>query len=198
VQACRRRLGDALRLGRAVTAVDHDGDGFVVRLGGEVPADERTRDLIVALPAVVAGRLFARFDPNLGAVADRVATDGRAFAFFGGSSNAAAPIRGYGILPAADLATPVAEVIFCSEVFPDRALPGRFLIRVELAGPPDVSDTDTLALAERELRAWTGITAGFGLRKLHRFAVEVTDGALAECKARLRDLPRRVPGLTVL
>lgn len=197
-QACRRELGSALRLGRAATAIDHEGAHFVVRVGGEVPAELRATSLTIALPTAAAGQLLGRFDPGLRDAAARIPTIERAFVFFGGNAASAdnAGLRGYGILPATDLTTPVAEVIFCSEVFPNRALPGRFLIRVELAAlPAAASDDDALAIAETELRAWTGIVMPFGLRKLHRFRTEVTDGAFVECRTRLRAIADRVPGL---
>lgn len=192
-QACRRELGRALRVGRAVTTIDR-ADSYLLTLGGEVPAHLSAPELILALPDQAAGRLLGRFDPALAQVAERVTTTSAAMAFFGGSQQEAPTLRGYGIVPAEQVATPVREVIFCSEVFPGRALPGRFLVRVECADPaPD--DDAALAAAERELRLWTGTTAAFGLRKLHRFPHEVADGALAECRARLRALEHRVPGL---
>jgi protoporphyrinogen oxidase len=200
-QACRRELGNTLRLGRAATAIDHDGAHFVIRLGGEVPSELRATTLMVALPTATASELLGRFDPGLAAAAARIRTTERVFAFFGGNAPAtgSAVFRGYGILPAADLPTPVAEVVFCSEVFPNRALPGRFLIRVELAAlPPGTTDDAALTIAENDLRAWTGAAMPFGFCKLHRFRTEVADGAFVECTTRLRALADRVPGLQVV
>jgi protoporphyrinogen oxidase len=199
VQAYRRELGDALRLGRSVVAIDRDAPGtadgaFTVGLGGEVPAVVRARELAVALPAPAAATLLGRFDPALAAAAARVTAAPMAMAFFGGSASEAAELTGYGIVPA----TPgtVREAIFCSQVFAGRALPGRFLARVELAASGDVAAD--LAAAERELRIWTGTRAEFGLRKLHPFAAVSPDGASVEVDARLRELGDRVPGLRVL
>ncbi len=198
-QAFRRELGSSLRLGRTAEAIDHDGDAFVVTLAGEPPAALRAGSLHLAIPAPAAGRLLARFDPALADVAARVRTEPRAFAFLGGDRAAAPELTGYGILLADGLDSPLTEAIFCSEVFPARALPGRFLVRAELASaPPTATDDELLDTAAGELRAWTGTRAEFGLRKLHRFAVPVADGALAECRARLRALPSRVPHLHVV
>ena len=194
-QACRRELGPALRLGRAITAIDSDGELLRLELGGEVPAHVFARELVVALPVATAGALLGRFDPALADAAARVRREPRAFAFFGGDTARAPELAGYGVLPADGLATPMAEAIFCSQVFANRALPGRFLVRCEVAVPDGASDDDVLALAAAELRRWTGTQAPFGLQKLHRFEVEVADGALVETRQRLAALPARVPGL---
>jgi protoporphyrinogen oxidase len=199
VQACRRALGGCLRLGRSVAAVDHDGAEFLVHLAGDPPSTALARALHVALPVATAGRLLARFDPALGEAATRIASTARAFAFFGGDRAAAPELRGYGILAAEDQPSPLAEAIFCSEVFPARALAGRFLVRAELVdAPADASDEALLASAAAELRAWTGIGADFPLQRLHRFAAPDADGAFVECRTRLHALPARVPGLHVL
>lgn len=194
-QACRRELGNALRLGRTITAIDSDGEQLRLDLGGEVPAAVFTSELVVALPTSTAGALLGRFDPALAAVAALVRTEARAFAFFGGDAAAAPELTGYGVLPADGLATPMAEAIFCTQAFANRALPGRFLVRCEVAVPDGATDDEVLVLAAAELRRWTGTQAPFGLQKLHRFEVEVADGALAETRQRLAALPTRVPGL---
>jgi protoporphyrinogen oxidase len=200
-QACRRALGPALRLGRPVTAISPvvAGGGFRVTLGGEAPTELTARALHVALPAAVAGALLGGCDPALPATAGRIAAAPAAFTFLGGDSRPADAAFGYGILAADDLPGPGREAIACSQVFPGRALPGRCLWRVELAGPEaaDADDEAVLAFAERALAEWTGVPSAFGLRKLHRFAAPVADGALVETEARLRELGRRVPGLVV-
>ena len=197
VQACRRDLGTALRLGRAATHIEPGGDGFVVTLGGEVPASVAARRLVLALPVAVACSLLARFDPALADAAGRLQTEPRGHAFFGGSAHEAGVLRGYGVVPADHLDVPLAEVIYCSEVFPGRALSGRFLVRGELVGASLAGDDPAaLATAEAELRRWTGLEAHVGFTKLHRFAVEVQDGAFVECQARLQGLSARLPGLS--
>ncbi len=198
VQACRRELGPTLRLGRAATAIEPAPHGFVVTLGGEVPTPVVARRLVLALPDPVAGSLLLRFDPALADTAGRVRTEPHAFAFFGGTASEAPELRGYGVVPADDLDTPLAEAIFCAQVFPDRALPGRFLVRCEANGAlVGGNDTDVLAVVAAELQRWTGLRAHLGFTKLHRFSVEVADGSLVECRVRLRGLATRVPGLTI-
>jgi hypothetical protein len=130
-------------------------------------------------------------------VAARLAREPRAFAFLGGVGDPP-HLRGYGIAPADGVETPLAEAIFCTQVFAGRALPGRFLVRCELAGEAAAADATALAAAEVELRRFTGTSAEFGFRKVHRFVRDVRDGALAECRARLHTIAGRATGLAIL
>ncbi|MEO6594820.1 MAG: hypothetical protein ABIP94_08720, partial [Planctomycetota bacterium] len=91
-----------------------------------------------------------------------------------------------------------AEVIFCTQVFAGRALPGRFLVRCELSGPAAGDDAHLLAVAEAELRRWTGARCAFPFTKLHRFGAEEQSAALVECRVRLAGLAARAPGLAML
>ncbi|MCC7395807.1 MAG: FAD-dependent oxidoreductase [Planctomycetes bacterium] len=193
-QACRRALGPALRLGREVVAITPAGDRFLVELGGEVRHALTTSELLLAVPPPAAGRHLGNFDPALAEVAQRCESRQVAYAWFGGDRGQAPTLVGYGAVPREDLPSPLAEAICCDQVFPGRALPGRFLVRCELTTPP-ASDDEALNTAATELRRWTGTTAAFGFQKLHRFAVPVLDGAWVECRMRLQHLPRRVPGL---
>jgi hypothetical protein len=152
---------------------------------------------VLALPISAACSLLARFDPALADTASRMQTELRGFAFFGGTASETAELRGYGMVPGDHLDTPLAEIIFCTEVFPGRALPGRFLVRCELVVASLArDDTAALTTAEAELRRWTGLKAHLGFTKLHRFAVQVQDGAFVECRARLLELSARLPGLS--
>jgi len=200
VQACRRELGDVLRLGRAVLRVLPDDDGFAMTLGGDVEATLRARELVVAVDAAAASGLLGGFDPMLPEIGQHIGRERRAFVFLGGLRSAAQELRGYGVLAADDLPDPVLEAIFCTEVFPNRALHDRCLTRVELTGGSDGAlpgdDAALEALAEATLRAWTGTAAEFGFRKTHRFSTPIAGGALTECRIRIAELTRRVPGLS--
>lgn len=197
VQACRRQLGPCLRLGRAVTALAFGEAGFRLELGGEVATRLTTRRLTLGLPTAVAARLLGSFEPALGDAAQRVGQEPRAFVWFGGLAAEAPELRGFGIAPASGVQSPLAELLFASEHFPGRARPGHFLLRAELVSPPGAEDAALMATAEAEVRRWTGTRATFAFRKLHHFAVERPDGALVECRTRLRTLPHRLPGLAL-
>ena len=211
VQACRRELGAALRLGRAalrlgraalrlgraVTEIALSDAGFQIELGGEVPTTLTSKALTVALPTPVAAALFAGFDPALADTADRLERESRAFVFLGGLAGACTALRGYGIVPADGSDSAVTETIFCSNAFPGRDLGGRFLLRCELAGEPAAgADADLVATATAELRRQTGHAAAFGFTKVHRFESTTRDATWAECRVRLLGLATRIAGLT--
>lgn len=200
VQAARHALPNRFRLGRPVARLERADDGeapFVVELGGEVPTRLRSRTVVLALPVAATARLLAPFEPRLAEVAERVRQQPRALVWLGGDEATFPEAAGYGIVPAPDRRSPLAEVIFCSRVFPARALPGRFLVRCEVVLDDGSDDATALAIAERELRAWTGTRAVFALRKVERFAVDADDGALVECRVRMRDVAQRVRGLVL-
>ena len=198
VQACRRELGPLLRLGRTATAIHPFEHGWEVELGGESPSQLSAPHLTLALPVAEAARLLAPLDPELAAVGTRLQCSDRAFAFFGGHTSAAPELQGYGLAATDGLDSPLVEAIFCSEAFPGRALPGRFLVRCELTGPLLAADDDAvLAAAAAELRRWSGVRAPFPFTKLHRFACDLVDAALVECRTRLQGLAARAAGLTI-
>lgn len=197
VQACRRELGATLRLGRAVTAITAGaGGGFRVALAGDPPGEVHARELVVALPLDVTASLLGAFDPALPEVGARLPRQARALVWLGTDAAAMPEAQGYGLVPAADFASPLLEVVFCTQVFAGRALPGRTLVRCEVARPDGADEAAAIAIAERELRHWTGTQATFGLQKATPFVhVDDGDAAAIECRARLRDLAVRVPGL---
>lgn len=195
-QACRRELAAGLRLGREVTQVCPSGQGWIVTLGGEVEEHLVARAVRLCVPPGEAAKLLDGLDPGLADVATRTRRAEGAFVFLGGYQSDLPELTGYGILPADGVATPAAEMIFCSQVFPGRALPGQALVRVELAGPMLAGDDAGLAAAaEAELRAWTGCRGRLHFTKVHRFTTEVVDGASAECRARVDGLTARATGL---
>lgn len=197
-QACRRELGAVLRLGRTATAVQVHAHGFELTLGGEVPGRVRARRLTLALPPAAAGELLAPFDRELAACAGRIGAEPRAFVFLGGHRADAPELHGFGIAPADGVDSPVAETVFCTEVFAQRALPGRLLLRAEVAGAAVAGDdAAVIAAVEAELRRWTGTTAKLPFAKVHRFAVPADAAAEVECRTRLAALAARIDGLSV-
>ena len=121
-----------------------------------------------------------------------------AYVWLGGISKEAPELEGYGVLPHPELKTQLAEVIFCSNVFPNRTMPGRFLIRVETAIDelPD-GDTALLEQVEAEVRRWTKTQAAFGFHKVHRFSTPKHHGTQAECLTRLREIAAEISGLSL-
>ncbi len=219
VQAARRELTDALLLGREAAAFTATDAGFEVELGGEAPATLTTGYLTVAVPGRDALRLLAPFDHTLPALHEQLVTEPRAFVFLGGLASDCEALTGYGIVPTVaarpDGAEPdgsrpanarpnraTVEVIHCSNAFPRRCLPDRFLARSELAGTAvrELDDDGLAARATADLQALTGHAVPFGFTKVHRFdivAPDAADATRAELRTRLRSIADQVPGLTI-
>jgi len=199
VQAYRRELDQCLRLGRAVTQLQaHPEGGFVLTLGGEVPSELHTAEVVLAVATMDAARLLGHLEPELADLSDQAALTERAFVWFGGLTKDAPELRGYGVLPHPEIETSLAEAIICTNVFPRRAMPDRFLLRCETAMAELPEDDDELCrVVEQEVRKWTRTEAAFGFHKVHRFHEPASDGTQAECLARIHEIVGRVPGLAV-
>ena len=198
VQGYRRQLGEVLRLGRRVTSIAPQPDGgFALALGGEVPSELRAQEVVLAIPDVDAADILAPFEPELPQVAARVDCAERAFVWFGGIADQATELSGYGVLPHPSLQSPVAEMIFCTEVFDHRAMPGRALVRAEVTDSALIAEDEALiAATEAEVRRWTGTAAPFGFTKAHRFSTITHSGDATECHTRVSEIVRRAPGLS--
>lgn len=224
VQAARRELTDALLLGREAAALTATDAGFEVELGGEAPTTLTTGYLTVAVSERDALRLLAPFDHTLPALLEQLVTEPRAFVFLGGLASDCEALTGYGIVPmvtarpdgaepdgsrpaSAQLASArpnraTVEIIHCSNAFPRRCLPDRFLARSELAGTAvrELDDDGLVARATADLQALTGHAVPFGFTKVHRFdivAPDAADATRAELRTRLRSITNQVPGLTI-
>lgn len=199
VQAYRRELDGNFRLGRAVTDVQpRESGGFTVTLGGEVPSELSAKELVLAMAPTRAARILGAFDQELPPIAEREQLEHRAFVWFGALSKDCPELHGYGVLPHPSLKSPLAELIFCTDVFPKRAMPDRCLVRAELAAGELPEGEDAIVrLAEEELRRWTGTKARFPFTKVHRFETIPSDGTTIECRTRLGELCQHVPGLSI-
>lgn len=199
VQGYRRELGSCLRLGRAVTQVRPNEDGgFIVTLGGEVPTDLQTSELVLATSATSSARILGGIEPELPQLAEQEQREQRAFVWFGGLSKDAPELHGYGVLPHLKVESPMTEAIFCTQVFANRAMADRFLVRAEITMtelPED--DDEVVRITEAELRRWTLTKARFGFTKVHRFTTSVHDGCQVECRTRVDEIAKRVPGISL-
>ncbi len=196
-QACRRQLGNHLRLGRRVTTAERTADGWRLHLGGEVPTVVPAEQLELAVPLAAAADLLAPYDPALGDVAARLQRRHGAWVFLGDQRPAGDAVPGYGIAALPDVPGPLREVVHLSRAFPPRALPGRCLLRCELLDhAPAASDAELVELARTGLTTWLGAPLPpFGFVLVHRWTELHRDGAFAECAARVRSLPARVGAL---
>lgn len=196
-QACRRQLGNHLRLGRQVTTAERTAAGWRLHLGGEVPTVVAADQLELAVPLAAAADLLAPYDPALGDVAARLQRRHGAWVFLGDQRQAGDAVPGYGIAALPDVPGPLREVVHLSRAFPPRALPGRCLLRCEIIDlDPAAGDAELQALARTGLAEWLGAPLPpFGFVLVHRWTELHRDGAFAECAARVRGLPTRVGAL---
>ena len=200
-QACRRELGAALRLGRTAAALRPTAAGWEIELGGEAATCIDAARVTLALPATASARLLGAFDRELPNVAARVGAEPRAFVFVGGHGGAWRELRGHGVLPTEAVDTPVAELLFCTQVFARRALSGRTLVRAEVAAA-DAGDAALVPLVLATLQAWTGVglaapSSNVAFSKVHRFAVDADPGAAVELQTRLGAVAARCTGLAL-
>jgi len=200
IQAYRRELDGCARLGRAVTDLRQaPGDGFRVTLGGEVPTELETQQIILATSSIHAARILGSFDPELPAIAEQETRTDRAYVWLGGLEKDVRDLQGYGVLPHPQLETQMAELIYCSNVFPNRTMPGRFLLRSEITlEDPNRDDQQLRQEVETEVRRWTKTEASFGFYKVHRFSTPTPDGIRTECRIRVQEITSEIPGLTLL
>ncbi|MBL9077255.1 MAG: FAD-dependent oxidoreductase [Planctomycetes bacterium] len=192
-QACRRELGSALRLARAVAAVRPTAHGIEVDLAGEARSTIRCRQLTLALPPEAAAPLLAPFDPQLPAVAEQIPTEHRAVVHLGGTSAGLLALQGYGITVAAGADTPLAEVVYCTRVFPRRALGTRALVRIELRADAADGEDATSALAITELGRLTGTQPAPEFVRVHRTRHRIEDAVTVEYRARIQAVARQWP-----
>lgn len=144
VQALRRHLGPRLLLGRPIRTRHASGDGYVVDLGGAVQTELHTRALHDARDADPQGPPSS---VHLG--------------FWTG--DALPFLRGAGILLDAP---PLRAALYVSNVFPGRAVPGRFLVRVVADVAPALAPESLAARAEAALRAATGLRGPLLFRRV--------------------------------
>jgi protoporphyrinogen oxidase len=198
VVAMRRELGSDLRLGCAVAQMTPTADGWSLRLDREVAAEVRAAHVRLCVPVAEAARLLSPFDPRLPPVAARLRSEPRAFVFLGTWADDAwrSACAGYGIL-VDDPASPLAEAIHCSNAFPNRAIAGKALVRLEVAGDAARDAEAAAAAAESELRRIAGWSGRVLFRRVHAFTVASRDAAWVECRVRLSDLCRQAPGLAI-
>lgn len=154
-------LGDVVRTGEPVSAIERRGESWVVRSrSGELEASA----VVLATPAPIAAELLNPLDAELAAELRAIRLGSAATATFGFEASALPPLNTAGfVVPAAE-GTPVLACTFSSAKWPGRAPEGKALIRVFLGGHTnqdvvDQSDEALVRFARRGLRELLGVTA---------------------------------------
>lgn len=191
--AFHRELAPHLRLGREVTALEPTEAGLRAHLGGERPGTIHARRVALALPLADCARLLVPADARVGVALERLGQVPVARMHLGWwTSELAREPAGHGIAVPDGDAGGIREVLWCSNQFPGRSIPGRFLARIEVAG--DLAQQDDAAL-ETVVRAFLAAHAGIErqplFRRVHRTTEPGHDGALAELAVRTREAAMR-------
>ena len=151
IGALTAQLGDRVRLGAAVVAieVEHGGRARSVRLaGGEAHAVDA---VVLAVPAPAAARMLSDASGELASTLDEIRFAPIAVVHLGYPRAALAPATdGFGFLVAKGEDLRILGAVFESAIWPSRAPAGHALVRCMMGG---VRDPDVLALSDDELVA---------------------------------------------
>jgi oxygen-dependent protoporphyrinogen oxidase len=152
-------LGDAVRTGVKVRGLGRDGAGYLVRTSeGDIEADA----VVLSTPAYSAARIVRPLDDDLGYWLGQIGYTPIAVVGFG-YRELAHPLNGFGLLTTAAAKQEVLGVLWDSSIFPDRAPPGKKLVRVMIGGQRNSelalqSDDELIAIAQRGLARTMGVT----------------------------------------
>ncbi|MCK6506350.1 protoporphyrinogen oxidase [Myxococcota bacterium] len=143
-------LGDRVKTGRRVQAVEPMGEGWAVHTDeGRITADA----VVLATPAHAQAATLRGLDAQAARALDEIPYAPIAVVTMAWPAEAfSAPVEGFGVLVAGDSRdeAPVLGTIFVSSTFPDHAPPGEVLLRTMVGGQPDPSGA---ALDEQALLA---------------------------------------------
>lgn len=209
VEALAARLSSAeVRLGTAVVEVADGGEGSYLVRARDADGQEtvlRAGAVVLAVPSTVAARVVARLGPALAtALAGTAYTSTVTVALGFRGAEVATPLRGHGYLVPASEERAARACTWSSSKFAGRAPNGRVLLRVSLGGPgrtgaPELTDTELVGVARRELADVLGIRAEPVLSRVFRWTdvmPQYTVGHLDRLAA-LDQLLAAHPGLVV-
>lgn len=203
ISALRRELGSALVLGRQAVRVLRQGDEWQVTLGGEVESTITARELTLATPAHASAKLLADLDPELSSELAAIPFASVANVYLGyWESDVRDTLQGFGFLLEPGENTPVLGILYCSAIFPGRAVPGKFLVRAMIGGVDhadavDLSDEDLVRMAQDALENYAGVQAPVLFQRVRRAmdAIPQYEIGHADRVERIRSLASRYPGL---
>jgi oxygen-dependent protoporphyrinogen oxidase len=201
VAGLERRLGDSVRRGARVTAVQPRPGGFdVILAGGELV---RAEAVVVTAPAHAAADLLAAGDPALARELRGIPFVSTATVSLAFDEAAVPPLPpGYGYVSARAEGGAVVACSWTSRKFPARTPAGRVLLRLFVGragneGAAHLDDGALLDLARAELRAVLNITAAPVLARVFRWPRAMPQYVLGHGArlARIDGLLARWPGL---
>lgn len=192
---------ESLLLGRAVSAVERNGDSWCVRIeGGEAL---RARALVLAVPPPRAASLLQPLDASIASDLEAIRFVSTVAVYLGfRREDVRHPLDAYGFLVPKSERLRTTAVSFFSTKFPGRAPAGQVLLRSFLGGDGDEAildeaDGTLLEIVRREMGGLLGITAEPVLSRVYRWpkaTPQMEVGHLARMVAVDRRLSS-IPGL---
>ncbi len=141
-------LGDGLRLGVRVDALEREEDAWRVSFGGE---SVRAGAVVLAVPAEQAAALLSNADAELAkAIAGVCYAPVVSLSVSIAAGDSVAPVEGFGFLVPRAEGRRLLGCLFMSRLFPGRAPDGRHLLTCMIGGTrwPDAVDLDDGSLSE--------------------------------------------------
>jgi protoporphyrinogen/coproporphyrinogen III oxidase len=201
-RAIGRYLGDALRCGCGVTAVERSADGFWTA-SLEDGSRVRGEKLILAVPAAAASRLIRGLDSSLSSAMEGVYYPPVAEVFLGYAAGAMTrPLDGFGYLIPAKEKRQILGTIWSSSLFPGRAPAGHVALTTFVGGSrqPERAtrpDAEIVASVASELESIMGVAGAPVYTKVFRWEQAIPQYNLGylDFVGRIAALEERNPGL---
>jgi oxygen-dependent protoporphyrinogen oxidase len=152
-------LGETVRTGIKVRSLRRGTEGYILlTTDGELTADA----VVLSTPAYAAARMLRHLDDELAYWLGQVGYTPIAVVGFG-YRDLAHPLKGFGLLTTAASQQEVLGVLWDSSIFPDRAPPGKKLVRVMIGGQRNSelamrSEEELIDIARRGLTHTMGVT----------------------------------------
>jgi oxygen-dependent protoporphyrinogen oxidase len=158
-RALGRALGDTVRVGVQVRALEPAGGGWQVRWAG---GGERFERVILAVPPRTSAELLRPLDASVATALEAMHTVPISVVHLGWRNGLVPAPRGFGVLVPARERRRVLGVIFVSSAYPFRAPPGGTLFTVLVggahgAGVAELPDAELVAAVREELETMLGI-----------------------------------------
>jgi len=158
-RALGRALGDTVRLGVQVRALEPAGDGWQVRWAG---GGERFERVILAVPPRTSAELLRPLDASVATALEAIHTVPISVVHLGWRNGVEPGFEGFGVLVPARERRRVLGVIFVSAAYPFRAPPGGTLLTVLVGGAhgtrfAELPDAELVTAVREELDSMLGI-----------------------------------------
>ncbi|HET7841371.1 MAG TPA: protoporphyrinogen oxidase, partial [Terriglobia bacterium] len=190
-------------LGRRAQALERMGGGYRVGLDDGTALDADA--VILALPAHAAARILTSLNADLAGLLAKIPYSSAMTVSMGFRAEQVAGLpSGFGFLVPAKARRRLLACTFVDRKFPGSAPEGKALVRCFMGGSRDpevlrVSDSEALALVQRELRDILGLAAEPEFTRIHRWPnsmAQYTVGHEARVRAVESEL-EKLPGIYV-